>query len=222
MKHLKVGNTKGFDDGLNSKVKLKLYKTFCRKIEFENYLQGIGDPGTRLMFKFRSGTNGLNDELGRHRAKSDDRHCKLCGDECERVVHVFWECPAYDSIRNTFVGDLEKLLGKNFVEFSALDDFSKAGFILESENWDRYDFEALLKLVRSFVLSIWDARKDNLYGDNSDAISDCSSSCPTCTTSFDLCHTSMFMQLSIHLKNCSVEVLAAVQRAPCILCSAQI
>ncbi len=74
---------------------------------------------------------------------------------------------------------LEKLLGKNFVEFSALDDsFSKAGFILGCENWDRYDFEALLKLVRSFVLSIWDARKDNLYGDHSDAISDCSSSCP--------------------------------------------
>ncbi len=45
------------------------------------------------------------------------------------------------------------------------------------ENWDRYDFEALLRLVRSFVISIWDARKDNLYGEHSDAISDCSSSC---------------------------------------------
>ncbi len=43
------------------------------------------------------------------------------------------------------------------------------------ENWDRYDFEALLKLVRSFVLYIWDA---GMYGDHSDAISDCSSSCP--------------------------------------------
>ncbi len=39
-------------------------------------------------------------------------------------------------------------------------------------------FEPLLKLVRSFVLLIWAARKDNLYGDHSDAISDCSSSCP--------------------------------------------
>ncbi len=81
-------------------------------------------------------------------------------------MHVFWECPAYDSIRNTFMGDLEKLLGKNFVEFSAHDDFSKAGFVLGCENWDRYDFEALLILVRSFVLSIWDTRKDNLYSDH--------------------------------------------------------
>ena len=47
------------------------------------------------MFKFRSGTNGLNEELGRHGGKNDDRQCKLSGDECESVVHVLWECPAY-------------------------------------------------------------------------------------------------------------------------------
>ena len=40
------------------------------------------------MFKFRSGTNGLNEELGRHRDKNYDRQCKLCGEECESVVHV--------------------------------------------------------------------------------------------------------------------------------------
>ena len=38
-----------------SKVKLSLYKSFCKEIEFNNYLQGVGDPGTRLMVKFRSG-----------------------------------------------------------------------------------------------------------------------------------------------------------------------
>ena len=36
----------------------------------------------------RSGTNGLNEELGRHRGKNDDRQCMLCGEECESVVHV--------------------------------------------------------------------------------------------------------------------------------------
>ena len=35
----------------------------------------------------------------------------LCGDECESVVHVLWECPVYDSIRYTFMGELDKLLG---------------------------------------------------------------------------------------------------------------
>ena len=27
----------------------------------------VSDAGTRLLFKFRSGTHGLNEELGRHR-----------------------------------------------------------------------------------------------------------------------------------------------------------
>ena len=58
-------NVRKFNEGLNSKVKLSLYKSFCKKIEFKNYLQGVGDPGAKLMFKFRSGTNGLNKELGR-------------------------------------------------------------------------------------------------------------------------------------------------------------
>ena len=34
------------------------------------------------------------------------------------------------------------------------------GFILGCENWDRYDFKALLKLVKSFVLLVWDMRKN--------------------------------------------------------------
>ena len=33
---------------------------------------GVGDPGTRFIFKFRSGTNGLNEELGRHWDKNND------------------------------------------------------------------------------------------------------------------------------------------------------
>ena len=97
-----MGLEKILNDGLNSKVKLSLYKSFCKEIEFKNYLQGVGDPGTWLMFKFWSGTNGLYEELGRHRGKNDDRQCKRCWDECESVVHVLWECPVYDTIRNTF------------------------------------------------------------------------------------------------------------------------
>ena len=75
---LRCREYKDFNDGLNSKVKLSLYKSFCKEMEFKNYLQGVGDPGTRLLFKFRSGTNGLNEELGRHRGKNDDRQCVSC------------------------------------------------------------------------------------------------------------------------------------------------
>ena len=56
-------------EGLNSKVKLELYKTFGKEVEFKRYLHGVSDAGIRLLFKFRSGTHGLNEELGRHRGR---------------------------------------------------------------------------------------------------------------------------------------------------------
>ena len=33
-------------------------------VEFKKYLHGVADAGSRLLFKFRSGTHGLNEELG--------------------------------------------------------------------------------------------------------------------------------------------------------------
>ena len=39
---------------------------------------GRCDAGTRLMFKFRSGTHGLNEELGRHKGRKEREECLLC------------------------------------------------------------------------------------------------------------------------------------------------
>ena len=55
--------SKEYVEGLSSKVKLELYS---KEVEFKRYLHGVSDAGTRLLFKFRSGTHGLNEELGRH------------------------------------------------------------------------------------------------------------------------------------------------------------
>ena len=45
------------------------------------------------------------------------------------------------------------------------------------ENWNRDDFKALLKQVKSFVLLIWEARKKELHGDQDCVVSGCSCSC---------------------------------------------
>ena len=55
---------KEYVEGLNSNVKLGLYKAFSKEVEFKRY-HGVSDVGTRLLFKFRSGTHGLNEELRR-------------------------------------------------------------------------------------------------------------------------------------------------------------
>ena len=60
------------------------------------------------------------------------------------------------------------------------------------ENWERYDFRALLRLVtcKSFILLIWDTRKNKLYGDRDGTgeTSGCSCSCaPTGDLSSSAC-----------------------------------
>ena len=45
--------------------------------------------GLDLLLKFRSGTHGLNEELGRHRRESSETVCVICGAKCENVL---WKC----------------------------------------------------------------------------------------------------------------------------------
>ena len=57
----KVG---GLKRDLILKLKLDIYKRFGKSVEFKKYLHGVCDAGSRLLFKFRSCTHGLNEELG--------------------------------------------------------------------------------------------------------------------------------------------------------------
>ena len=97
----------------------------------------MSDAGTRLLFKFRSGTHGLNEELGRHRGREGKLECALCGAECESVVHVLWECSAYSSSRASFLLTLEELLGDRYADFEALNSVEKTSYVLGSELWEQ-------------------------------------------------------------------------------------
>ena len=48
-----------------------------------------------VYYKSRSGTHGLNEELGKHRGKEGRSQCMLCDDDRDSVAHVLWECPAF-------------------------------------------------------------------------------------------------------------------------------
>ena len=90
----------------------------------------------------------------------------LCGSECESVVHVLCECSAYCNIRVTFVEKLLELLGIRYAEFDKLNSIEKTAYVLGSELWE-YNFDDLLSLVEEYVVGVWDARKQKLYGDDS-------------------------------------------------------
>ena len=64
--------------------------------------------GSKLLFRFISGTHGLNEELCRHNTRNNGKACFFCEYECESVEHVLWECSEYSSIRKEL---LEILMG---------------------------------------------------------------------------------------------------------------
>ena len=82
--------SKKYVKGLNSKVKLELYKTFGKEVEFKRYLHGLSDAGIRLLFKFRSGTHGLNEELGRHRGRNGRTECVFYVAMSVRMLSMFY------------------------------------------------------------------------------------------------------------------------------------
>ena len=54
--------------------------------------------GSKFLFRFRSGTHGLNEELGRHITKNVSKACVFFNCDCESIEHVSWECPAIVTI----------------------------------------------------------------------------------------------------------------------------
>ena len=51
---------------LQPKFKLRVYRELKHEIGFEEFLEYAKQAPSRLVFKFRSGTYGLCEELGRH------------------------------------------------------------------------------------------------------------------------------------------------------------
>ena len=114
----------------------------------------MSDAASRLMFKLRSGTHGLKEELGRHREREGMKECLLCDNECESVSHVLWECPAYSSLRDNILVALQGILGDEFEHFQSLGSFEKASSVLGSEN----KCGCMLDPVKSYILDVWELR----------------------------------------------------------------
>ena len=108
------------------------------------------------MFKFRSETHGLNEELSRHRGRNGRTERVLCGDECESVVHVLGECPAYKDSREDFMIKLRSTLGEAFKDFEA--NIERASFGLGCELWME-NFDSMLDLVKEYIIDLWEVRK---------------------------------------------------------------
>ena len=112
-------------------------------------LHGLSDAGTRLLFKFRSGTHGLNEELGRHRG----RESVCCAGMSVRVLVI--HCGIVQHIELNFFLKLQASLGGSYARFETMSSLDKSSFILGNELWEEH-FESLLALVKAYIIDIWE------------------------------------------------------------------
>ena len=131
------------------KNKLRVYRELKEVFECKKYLYGVPDMGSKLLFRFRSGTHGLNEELGRHITRNVSKACVFCNCDCKSVEHVLWECPAYSNNRSVFINSLSKILCSDF-HMSA---FEKTRYIFDQSVWECKLFVRYLEFVQGKTLS---------------------------------------------------------------------
>ena len=94
----------------------------------------------------------------------------MCGNECENVSHVLWECSAYGSIRASFMKKLQELLKDdyNYEDFESLENVEKSSYVLGSELWESR-FDGVLGLVKEYIVVVWELRTHELYDSDSES-----------------------------------------------------
>ena len=81
-----------------------------QEVGFEEYLEHINGPPSRLFLKLCSCTRGLFEELDRHMKRGVSQECPNCVACKESVEHVLFECVSYNSQRQIFLDYLRQIL----------------------------------------------------------------------------------------------------------------
>ena len=79
----------------------------------------------------------------------------MCGNKCENVSHVLWECSAYSSTGASFKKKLQELLEDDYEDFESLENVEKSSYVLDSELWES-KFNGLLDSVKEYIIDVWE------------------------------------------------------------------
>jgi hypothetical protein len=109
-KRLKDCELQAWATDIQNMPKLRIYNLFKETRNQELYLSLSIPRRLRLVLaQFRTGNHKLEIEIGRHRnLNTEDRLCKFCElsniNVIEDEYHVIFHCPAYNDIRNVYLG----------------------------------------------------------------------------------------------------------------------
>ena len=83
------------------------------------------------------------------------RNISLCGDECENVNHMLWECSTYSNTRVNFIQKLQELLEDNNEDFESLKNVEKSSYVPGSELWES-KFDGLVRIYIVYKINVWE------------------------------------------------------------------
>ena len=102
----KEGVVKAWREGVGCKSKLRRYERVKEgRWGLEEWMLGEWSKDKKLKFRWRSGSCGLNEDMGRREGGS--RVCEACKSSDETVEHVMWECEGYEKLRQEFCAVME-------------------------------------------------------------------------------------------------------------------
>jgi hypothetical protein len=156
------------DDCRSTGRKIDAYRELGDGVVLQPFLRGCLDLGCRLKFKFRSGSHGLGEEMGRRRGVDrEDRLCELCGAAVETVAHFMLDCPTLGVLRTPFLISLRSLVGTEKLDaFQSLPSDIQARQLLAYSPWGGLAGD-VDHLVREYISSAWKVRSVHLHGEQS-------------------------------------------------------
>ena len=122
----------------------------------------MGDAETRLLFKLHSGTHGLMSSWVEIEIEKVSI-CVICAVRTVKVLVTFVKLPGLFRAPCIIFRASKNNLGNEFERFKSCDIAEKSHFILGTELWGSH-YEELLRLVKSYIIDIWELCKSKLYG----------------------------------------------------------
>ena len=162
-KHFMVQTENDWKIDLESKPKLRLYRTFKHKYESESYLNKYMSKSKRsLLVQFRTGVLPLRIETGRFQLVKDvlsnkfrklnveERTCLLCkSNDVEDEIHFLCHCVVYENLRT----NLFQSVTQKYPQFQDLSDHEKFTEIVNSFEKQLVDFIDKAWRVRQNLLN---------------------------------------------------------------------
>ena len=130
-------------------------------------MQHVKRSSSRLFFKFRSGTHRPFEELGRHTKGDGSQEFPNCEACRESVEPVLFECASFDCKKQNCFDYMKQIFTPEaFEDFDYSSIFDKTAFCLGENQGMLINNEcsSLYNKVGEFLMSVWDRRKEILYG----------------------------------------------------------